>query len=222
LKEAMEKYPGDPQVAFEAALDKNLSPEEQRRWLNAFEKSAPDNALANYLSALNCFNSSQIDQGVRELTAASGKQQFQDFTLNRWKDDEEACLSTGYSAAEAAYLSTSQFPPPKLAPVKQLGKDLVDLANVYSQSGDQTSAQATLQMAVKLGQRYVPSSAGEAVLDQLNQIAQQRAALKALMEQATSLLETMSDQVWTNYTDRWMIFGEQAANQWLVNKYGQK
>ena len=252
LKEAMEKFPNAPQVAFEAALDKSLSPEEQRQWLNALEKSAPDNSLANYLSALNYFNSGQIDQGVQELTAASGKQQFQDFTLDRWKDDEEAYLSAGYSAAEAEYLAMSQFPLPQLAPVKQLGQDLVDLANAYNQSGDQASAQATLQMAVNLGQRYVPSTAGEAVIDQLvglavermafsamdpnslygdsgqtvqdhlNQIAQQRAALKASVDQAGSLLETMSDQVWINYTERWMIFGEQAANQWLVSRFGQQ
>jgi hypothetical protein len=251
LKEAMEKYPNDPQVAFEAVYAKDLSPEQQRQWLNTFEQSAPDNALANYLSALNYFNSGQIDQGVQELTAASGKQQFQDYTLDRWKDDEEAYLSAGYSAAEAEYLSMSQLALPQLAPIKQLGQDLVDLANTYSQSGDQASAQAALQMAVNLGQRYVSSSAGEAVLDQLvglavermvlsamdpnslygdngqtvqdqlNQLAQQRAALKASVQQAGSLLETMSDQDWINYTDRWMIFGELAANQWLVNKYGQ-
>ncbi len=252
LKEAMEKYPNDPQVAFEAASAKVLSPEQQRQWLNTFEQSAPDNALANYLSALNYFNSGQIDLGVQELTAASSKQQFQDYTLDRWKDDEEAYLSAGYSAAEAAYLSTFQLALPQLAPVKQLGQHLVDLANAYSQSGDQASAQAALQMAVNLGQRYVPTSAGEAVLDQLvglavermafsamdpnspygnngqtvqdqlNQLAQQRAALKGLVQQVDSLLETMSDQDWINYTDRWMIFGELAANQWLVNKHGQQ
>jgi cell division protein FtsL len=252
LKEAMEKYPNDPQVAFEAVYAKDLSPEEQRQWLNTFEKSAPGNALANYLSALNYFNSGQIDQGVQELTAASGKQQFQDYTLDRWKDDEEAYLSAGYSAADAGYLSTFQLALPQLAPVRQLGVDLVDLANAYSQSGDQSSAQAALQMAVNLGQRYDATSAGEAVLDQLvgiaiermalsamnpsspygdngqtvqdqlSQLAQQRTALKALGQQVELLLPTMSDQDWINYTDRWMIFGELAANQWLVNKHGQK
>jgi hypothetical protein len=189
---------------------------------------------------------------VQELTAASGKQQFQDYTLDRWKDDEEAYLSAGYSAADAGYLSTFQLALPQLAPVRQLGVDLVDLANAYSQSGDQASARAALQMAVDLGQRYVPTSAGEAVLDQLvglavermalsamdpnspygdngqtvqdqlNQLAQQRAALKALVQQVELLLPTMSDQDWINYTDRWMIFGELAANHWLVNKHGQK
>ena len=79
LKEAMEKYPNDPQVALEAIFDKDLSPEQQRQWLNTFEKSAPDNALANYLSAYNYFNSGQIDQGIQELIAdpfAGGRDEF--------------------------------------------------------------------------------------------------------------------------------------------------
>jgi RNA polymerase sigma factor (sigma-70 family) len=252
LKEAMEKYPNDPQVAFEAALDKNLSPEEQRQWLNTFEKSSPDNALANYLSALNYFNSGQIDQGVQELTAASGKQSLQNYTLDRWKDDEEAYLSAGYSVAEAKFLATSDLPLPQLAPLRQLGQDLVGLANAYAKTGDQASAEATLQMAVNLGQRYVPAAAGQAMIcqlvglaiermafsamdpnspygdngqtvqDQLNLLAQQRTALKELGQQAGSLLETMPDQEWINYIDRWIIFGDSPAAQWLVNKYGQQ
>jgi len=31
----------------------------------------------------------------------------------------------------------------------------------------------------------------------------------------------MSDQDWINYINRRMLFGEAAAMQWLVSKYGQ-
>jgi len=188
---------------------------------------------------------------VQELTAASGKQQFQDYTLNRVEDDEEAYLAAGYSAGEAESISYMSLEIPQLAQVKQLGMDLVDLAKAYSQSGDQASAQAALQMAMNLGQRYGNVSAGMAidqlvglvvekmalstmdpnspygdsgqtVQDQLNQIAQQRAALNALGQQAGPLLPTLSDQDWISYTDRKMLFGDEAAVRWLVNKYGQK
>ncbi len=219
LREAMQKYPRDAQVAFEAAFDKELSPDEQRQWLNALEQSAPDNSLANYLSARNYFQSGQSDQAVQELNAAAGKQQFQSYTLDRWIDDEEAYLSAGYSEAEAKYLATSELHLPQLAPMKQLGQDLVDLANAYRQSGDPASAQVALQMAMDLGQRYVPASAGDALVsqlvglviqrnalgamdpnspygdsgqtvrDQFNRIEQQRAALQELGRQAGSLLE---------------------------------
>jgi RNA polymerase sigma factor (sigma-70 family) len=251
LKEAMEKYPNDPQVAFEAVFNKDLSLEQQRQWLNTFEKSAPDNALANYLSALNYFNSGQMDQGVQELAAASGKQ-LQDYTLDRILDDEEAYLSAGYSAAEAESISSEWITLPQLAPMKRLGQNLVDLANAYSQSGDQVSAQAALQMAMNLGQRYADASAsaalvsqlvgiavermalsamdpnspfggnGQTVQDQLDQIVQQKAAFNELWKQAEPLMPTMSDQDWISYTDRRRIFGEVAALQWVVSKYGQK
>jgi hypothetical protein len=251
LKEAMEKYPDDPQVAFEAVFAKDLSPEQQRQWLAAFEQAASDNALANYLSALNYFKSGQIDQGVQELTAASGKQ-FNDYTLNRYQEDEEAYLAAGYSQADAKAIASMQLVVPQFAQLKQLGRDTVDLANAYSQAGDTTSAQAVLQMAANMGQSYANPSAGEQLLgqlvgmavenmalnamnpnspygsngqtvqDRLNQLAQQKAAIQQINQQFTPLQQTMSDQDWINYTDRRMLFGEAAAEQWIVSKYGQQ
>jgi len=251
LKEAMEKYPNDPQVAFEAVLARDSSPEQQRQWLDSFEKSAPDNALADYLSAFNHFNTGQIDQGIQELTAAAGKR-INDYTLNRAQDDEEVYLSAGYSAAAAERISDAWLMVSQLPQVKQLGVDLVDLAKAYSQSGDPVSAQAVLQMAMNLGQRYAdPStdpmlinqlvgtaiekialsamdpnspygSSGQTVQDQLSQITRNRAAIAELVQQATPLLPTISDQDILNYENRRRAFGEVAALQWLVNKYGQK
>jgi RNA polymerase sigma factor (sigma-70 family) len=251
LKEAMEKYPNDPQVAFEAVFDKNLSPEQQRQWLNTFEKSAPDNALANYLSALNYFKAGQTNQAMQELAAASGKG-FDDYTLDRFRDDEKAYLSAGYSAAEADRISLPWLVVPQLAPVKQLGRDLIGLANSCRQAGDGTSARAALQMAMNLGQNVANESSrmalvsqltgisietlalnamnpnspygdnGQTVREQLNQIAQQTTALNELGQQAEPLWPMMSDQDWINYTDRRMTSGEEAALRWLVSKYGQK
>jgi hypothetical protein len=250
LKEAREKYPNDPQVAFESVFDKELSPEEHGQWLNAFEKSAPDNALANYLSALHYFKAGQTDQAVQELTAASGKG-FYDYTLERAQDDAEAYLSAGYSAVEAEVLASGQLELPQLHEIKQLGQNLVDLAKAYSQSGDLASAQAALQTAMILGRRYSgdasatgisqlvgmsvermalsamdPNSPyggnGQTVQDQLNQIDQQRAAYKELVEQIKPLLPIMPEQDGINYRNRQRLFGPQAAMRWLVSKYAQQ
>jgi hypothetical protein len=168
------------------------------------------------------------------------------------QDDEEAYLSAGYSAAEAVGISFPSLELPQLTQEKQLGRDLVALANAYGQSGDQGSAQAALQMAMNLGQNVAGESTsavlispfvgmsietlalgamnpnspygdnGQTVQDQLNQIAQQRAAIDALVQQAQPLMSMMSDQDVLNYENRKMVFGEAAAIQWLVNKYGQK
>ena len=251
LKEAMEKFPNDPQVAFEAALSENLSSAEQRQWLNTFEQVAPDNALANYMSAFNYFNAGQIDQGIEDLNAASGKQLDQ-YTLDRAEADEEAYLSAGYSPAEAERISDAFLEVGQLPQIKQLGVSLVDLANAYGQSGDQASAQATYQMAINLGQQFGSGSSdpmlinqlvglaiekiafsamdpsspygnnGQTVQDQLTQINQYRASITQLVNQATPLLPSLSDQDILSYENIRRVSGEIAALQWVANKYGQQ
>jgi RNA polymerase sigma factor (sigma-70 family) len=250
LKEAMEKFPNDPQVDFEASVGKDLSPDEQRKWLDAFKQSAPGNALPDYLSALNYFNAGQIDQGVQELSAATGKP-LDDYTISRDETDREAYLAAGFSVADADALGGSQLLLPQLAQMKQLGLDTIDLANAYGKSGDSASAQSALQMAANLGQGYAVPSAGESeisqlvgiyierqalqamdpnspygnngqtVQDQLNELAQQRATVKQLDQQVTPLLPEMSDQDWVIYQNRWLLFGEENAQSWVVNKYGR-
>ena len=86
----MEKYPGDPAVAFEAVFKKDASPTERREWLEAFKKAAPENPMADYLSALDYFKSGLTDQAVQELIAASGRQGFADYTVERIQTDEES------------------------------------------------------------------------------------------------------------------------------------
>jgi RNA polymerase sigma factor (sigma-70 family) len=252
LAEAMQKYPNDPQVDFEAAFKSDATPEDRRQWLNAFENAAPNNALANYLSALDYFKSGQSDQAVQEMAAASGKQGFQDYTTDRLMDDREAYLEAGYSSAEAEVSSATQLLLPQLQQVKDLGLDLVDLSKSYQQAGDSDSAQTALQMAAALGQRYAteaPAEAevsqlvgmaverialsamdpgspygdnGQTVQDQINQLTEERTTLNDLNEQAAPLMEALSDQDYLTYKDRWMAFGEAAALRWVIGKYGQQ
>jgi hypothetical protein len=248
----MQKYPTDPQVDFEAAFRSDAPPAERRQWLEAFKKSAPENALPNYLSALDYFKAGQSDQAVQELNAASAKQPFQDYTMDRIQDDYEAYMSAGYPLAAAETVSARGLLLPQLAQVKELGLDMIDLANSYRSSGEQASAQAVLQMAASLGQRYGNTVAGETevsrlvgmfversalnamdltspygsdgqtVQDRMNQLSQQRDVLNQLNQQAEPLLPTMSDQGWISYKERWKLFGEEAALRWVVGTYGQR
>jgi RNA polymerase sigma factor (sigma-70 family) len=252
LEEAMQRYPDDPLVAFEAAFKKDGASEERRQWLEVFKKSASDNALPNYLSALDYFKAGRADQAVQELIAASGKQRFQDYTLDRLQDDEEAYLAAGYPVAEAKTIPAWQTLLPQLRQIKDLSQYMIDLANSYRQAGDQASEQAALQMAANLGQRYGNPVAGEpeisrlvglavernalnamdpnspygeggqTVKDRLDYLAQQSAQIKKLGQQTEALLPMMSDQDWISYKDRWRVFGEEAAGKWLINKYGQQ
>jgi RNA polymerase sigma factor (sigma-70 family) len=250
LSEAMRNFPNNPQVAFEAAMQKDISPEEQRKWLDVLKKSDSDNALANYLSALDYFKTGQSDQAVKEFMAASGKQ-FEDYTSQRYQDDTEAYLAAGYSVADAKFAAGSQLLLPQLKMTKDLGLDMIDLAKSYQQNADSTSAQAAFQMAINLGARYSTPTAGEPVIselvglalqtyalramdpnaqygntgqtvqDQINQVQQQREQLTQRSNEVETLLPQISEQDWIAYRDRWMQFGEENAENWVISKYGQ-
>ncbi|HEY1789766.1 MAG TPA: sigma-70 family RNA polymerase sigma factor [Verrucomicrobiae bacterium] len=250
LQEAMQKYPNDPQVDFEAIFFGNLSPQDQRQWLNTFENSDPNNALPYYLSALNYFNAGQIDQGVQELAASSNKS-FQDYTTDRMEDDEEAFLGAGYSPMNADALSLYSLWLPQLGQFKELGSDLVQLGQTYSKAGDQASAQSAFEAAANLGQYYADSYPGETIISQLvgtiieqkalqamdpnapygndgqtvqdvlNQMAQERTTLQQLGHQTDTLMPLLSNPDNVTYYNRFIMFGEENAAQWMVNKYGQ-
>jgi RNA polymerase sigma factor (sigma-70 family) len=250
LAEAMRNFPNDSQVAFEAALSKDVPPDQRRQWLNALEKSDPENALGNYLSALNYFEAGQSDQAIKEMQAAAGKT-FQDFTPERYQDDTEAYVAAGYSIADARGASGMQLLLPQLQQVKDLSHDMIDLAKTYQQQGDTASAQAVLQMAISLGGRYADPTPGEPVISQLvglavernalgkmdpnaqyggngqtvqdylNQNKQQFTDLEQRSDQVGALMPQISEQDYVIYHDRWLMFGEQNAEQWLISKYAQ-
>jgi len=252
LAEAMQKYPNDPHVDFEAAFKPGTTPEDQRQWLTAFEKSAPNNALANYLSAFNYLQSGQQDQAVQEMVAASGKEGFQDYTTDRILDDREAYLGAGYSSEEAEISASTQLMLPQLLQFKTLAQNLVSLSQSYQQAGDGDSAQNFLQMAVDLGQRYSTSTPaepeisqlvgiaveriafnamdpaapfgdnGQTVQNQIDQLTQEREAIRDLNQQAEPLIDSMSDQDYLTYKARWMAYGELAALQWVIANHGQQ
>jgi len=146
-------------------------------------------------------------------------------------------------------IGSSQVELPQLSELKQLGVQMVELSNSFRKAGDDTSAQAVLQMALGLGQSYSagdcaishlvglaierialnamdPGSpyrdSGHTVQEQLQRLNQEKTAIATLFNENSSLLETMSDQDWINYIDRDKSFGEEAALRWVISKYGQK
>lgn len=252
----MKQFPNDPQVAFEAAEatalhQLTLTPDEQRQWLDAFKQSAPNNSLANYLSAINYFNVGQIDEGVKELSAASGKT-LEDYTVSRAENDMEVYLAAGYSTAEAEQFGTSQLLLPQLAQLKQLTQQISQLAGAYRQAGDDTSADVVLLMADNLGQQYATPSPGEPTIsqlvgivmekialsginpttpygdggqtiqDRLNQLMQQQTQVQQMDQQVEKLLPLLTPQDLIVYKNRWLMFGEENAQQWLIGKYGKQ
>jgi RNA polymerase sigma factor (sigma-70 family) len=251
LSEAMRNFPDDPQVAFEAVFQTNAAPGDLRHWLEVLKKNDPDNALANYLSAFDYFKTGQTDQAVKEFMAASGKP-FDDFSAQRYQDDTEAYLAAGYSAADAKAAAGLNLLLPQLRQTRDLGWAMIDLAKSYQQAGDSASAQAAFQAAMGLGGRYTTPTPGEpyisqlvgvalqqkvlkamdpnasfgdsgqTVQDQLNTLTQQRRQMEQNASQVEALMPQLSEQDWVIYRDRWQMYGEENAGNWVISKYGQK
>ena len=144
LAEAVEKYPTNPQAAFEAAIRNGISTDERQQWLAAFKQAAPDNALGSYLSADAHFKAGQTSEAIEDLRAASSLGEFQHYSLDRVQADEEAYLAAGYSPGEAKLLANNFLATPYLVQLGDLGQELVSLAGAYQAAGDQSSGQAAL------------------------------------------------------------------------------
>ena len=160
LREAVQNYPNDPRVNLAACLTfrNEMSPEDSRQRLDAFKQSAPDNPLANYLSALKHFESGQTDQAIQELVAACGKSKFQDYSVEPILGMEEAYRKAGYSDVEAKAASGQQWPDALFIQLRSLLYCQVDLASVYRQAGDEASAQAVLRFGVIMGRQVADQS----------------------------------------------------------------
>ena len=252
LAEAVQKYPQDPRVNFEAAIRLEAAPEERRRALDEFKQAAPDNSMASYLSALDHLKAGQAAAGIDDLLAASGKAQFQCYSQDRILANEEAYLAAGYPPAEAKLIANMFLVEPYLVQMRELGKQLTDLAGSYQQAGDTGSQGGALQLAAELGRRFGEPSGGETLTHQLVGISIERAALAAmdpsspiegtggtvqerldqlvrqkeayhvLANDADPLWATLSDQDWLAYYSQFSSAGEEAALQWLVSNYGHK
>jgi hypothetical protein len=250
LREAMEKYPNDPIVDFAAVHKKDASAEEKRHWLESFKRSAADNALPNYLSALDYFNSGQVDQAVQELSAATGKTRFYDYTMDFAQDNDDVWHAAGYPVSEAKVIASISLELPQLLELKQLAHSAVALADSYRQAGDSASAQMALQMGAGLGERFAEApglslvsqlsgiaaesialramdpatsygAPGQTAKDRLDDLTLQRSGIAELTRQFGTIQSSMSAQDWISYIDRWRTFGERAAEQWAVAKHGR-
>ena len=247
VHEAMQKFPNDPKVAYNALYFGNLSPEESRQWADTFKRVAPDNSMANYASALDYMKSGQPDLALQDMTAA-GKGTWTDYSSQFMQSSEEAYRAAGYSDVDAKFAAQTQLLLPDLAQLKQLGVQINDLAKTYQQAGNATAAQNALQMDIQLGQQLSAVDAqplittlvgfavekialasmdpnapfgntGQTVQDQINQIAQQRQYIKSVTSQANGLVAQMSDDDVFSYFQRRQSSGEIAAMQWALAKY---
>ncbi len=255
LREAAERYPDDPRVNFRAYFRATDHPASDpaspasRQHLEALAKSAPDNALPNYLLAFDDFKSGKTDQGVQQLLAAAQKGEFQDYSRDFVQNAEEAYRAAGWPEAEAKAVAMCGLELPHLAELKQAGLKTIELAQLYRHNGDEASAQAALQLGLGLGQRLdepgqltligelvgyaierkvfaamdpaiLIGDTGQTVQSRLDAITQRRQTVKENVPRVDALMPTLAESDLVNYFDRMKLLGEDAATQWLLKTHG--
>ncbi|MGB7768817.1 MAG: hypothetical protein WBN22_08190 [Verrucomicrobiia bacterium] len=169
LREAATNFPNNPRVEW-TILARNVFPEDRGKWLDLFKASSPSNSLANYLSAQFNFQNGQSEAAVKDLVAATGKPEFENYTLESQLDAEELGQFLGKSAldsTETALTGSSGDTQQELATLKQLASQMEDLQKQELNVGDNNSAENLAQMGMLLGSQLNSGASGNYIINQL-------------------------------------------------------
>ncbi|HEY5345362.1 MAG TPA: hypothetical protein VIK62_03350 [Verrucomicrobiae bacterium] len=182
LNEAATNFPNDPHVEL-AVLSRDEFPADRRKWLDLFKQSSPSNSLANYFSAEDDFKNGKSDEAVQELLAASGKEQFQNYTMETLLDSEELYSASGKSPMEVTTDSMADMAGenlPQLATYKRLAQGIGNLEQQYAASGDANSTVNLAQMGMTLANQIQSGDSGKYLINQLVGIADEKIVLSKL------------------------------------------
>jgi hypothetical protein len=168
LREAATNFPNNPQVE-RTILARNVFPEDRHKWLDLFKMSSPSNSLANYLSAQTYFQSGQSEAAVKDLVAATGKPEFENYTLESQLNAEELGQFLGKSpldSTETAFAGAAGDTIQELATIKQLATQMTDLQKQELNVGDNNSAENLAEMGTILGSQLNSSASGKYIFNQ--------------------------------------------------------
>ena len=238
LKEALAKFPNNPQVLF-YALRLSSDPTKRLELLDSLKRNDPGNGIGNCLAAKALFDLGKNDEAIAELQNSSGKP-IQDFCTTSCQNDEEAYLAAGYSPAESKIASQYGMSKPELMQMRNITKKLDELRRNYASTGDDVAVQSLRNIQSEMGSHL---QEGPTVIDGLVGITVEKGALtgvdtpeararleeldqqkKSLSEKALKIPTLMENPAipesdWLLYFDRSKLFGEKAANDWLLGKY---
>ena len=247
LKLAAELFPDDPRVQY-AVVSRDLFPEARREWIERLKQSAPDNAIANYLSARDYLKAGDRDAALKDLSDAMRKTQFNDYSLEQVQNMEDAQLSAGRTIAEAKVAAGSGLLLPQLAQFKELSQSIQAMQKEYVAAGDTASAQALAQMGHALAQQLTtgegsrclinqlvgaaidrivlsplppdtrPDFLGGTVQQRIDELTGFRQGVRSLTEDFGDWMGRASEAELISYFDRMKLQGEYRALQWLRNR----
>ena len=248
LTEAATQHPTDSRVHYAMAIHPDQSPTEKRAWLDRLRVSAPDNALASYLSAHEYFGRGEPARALQDLALAVGQPEFNPYVWEAMIEIQELFMADGASPTAARVGSMFNAALPHLSQMRQLGTELSELQAQYALGRDLVSFDTVTQLGLELAQRLnnnrgggflidqlvgmaieqtvlknvdslsAPEYLGMTVQERLDQLADQKAEIKALAPLAENILPSASEAELVTYLDRVRVNGELEALRWLKNR----
>ena len=248
LREAVRRSPDSPFV-LAAALAHDALPDQRRELIDRFKELAPDNPLANYLSARDHLKNQQPDLAFRELTEAASKNGFHDFTIERIQGLEDIYLDAGYTAAEAKALAMAGVQLKSIVQVGQLGRDISALQQQYAAAGYAPGAETLARIGLTLAADLTQGT-GNTFIGQMTGFRVERELLRALDANATydfipqpinerlahieaqersireacqffdQWMRTANEGQLISFFDRLKLYGEPAAVTWARTQVG--
>jgi hypothetical protein len=238
LEEAMERFPDHPQVLF-ASLTQEFDPAKKLTILENLMRVDPGSGLGNCLAARALFELGRKDEALAEIQKVAGKP-MNDFMIAFAQSDEEAYLSADFPPAKAKMMALFGGSKQAVLQIRGLADSLGELRGSYQSAGDSDSVETVRDLQIGLGRQLqdgatiVDVLVGMAVekkalqdLDseeqraRLEEIGQRKEYLTGNTKRVMALMEdpAVAESDWLLFFDRAKLFGEAAANEWMLEKY---
>jgi hypothetical protein len=240
LKEALKKFPKDPQLLLASAHLEN-DPSKRLEIYDRMRGEDPGNGLVDLVFAKALFDLGKNEEAFARLRLGEGNP-LNDFSQSSWQNREEAYASAGYSATESKLMAACSLTKPDAIQSLGVAKKLRELKLVYQAAGDEESVAQVDATQLALARQY---EKGPSLLDQLVGVVHEKLILKdnlsaeahqaladidlrkeAIKTSSKKLREmvasdSVSESDWGSYFDRVKVLGEASAISWLLEKYPQ-
>ncbi|MBI5820385.1 MAG: hypothetical protein HZA88_15565 [Verrucomicrobia bacterium] len=249
LEEAARKFPNDARVQMDVLL-KGLFPGDRHRWVEAFKRNAPANALPNVLAAQEFFKAGMPERAAQELLMAARKPGMDTYLFDMQPALQSAWTTSGYSQEAGQLMSTFGTQLPMIGALQDVASRSADWAAKLRESGNAASADAVTTAGIAMGQQLTengrtfiaelvgmqieskflqqvspeaPAANDSTVAARLAQLQQQQEELIKLgksFDDTTPL--RVSDADIAAYFERLRREGEFSAMQWLQGRLDAK
>jgi hypothetical protein len=234
FREAALKFPEDPAIQARMAISTD-DPAERRSAIEKLRAVDPDNAMGDYLSAIDHLKQGRQSEALKDLAASLNKTDADDFSKQLYPSVEEAYLSAGFQGMDAEVAALLSVPPLAITPLMDLSNQLKSL----QATSDEETAATIRSAGVTLGQN-LQSREYEFLIDQLsgmaiekkfldpssdanrlNEIAREQAEIQRLSKMVPQKLLQASPSIASGYMKRLRTLDERQAIQWLEMQTSQ-